>query len=167
MFCPSCGAENSTDQRFCRRCGMNLEPAALSLREQFPTGNRPDLDRRERRIEKFGQFAFGGFVIVVGLAVIGLIITILDRIVFSGDPPWVGLGLIAFLIFAVLTLVYVVFREDLKEKRKKAGYDHANRPAELPMPAVTERLLEEKEFEPMPTVTESTTNLLPRRDQER
>lgn len=146
---------------------MNLEPAAQSLREQFPAGNRPDLDRREQRIEKFGRFAFGGFLIVVGLAVIGLIVTILDRIVFSGDPPWFGLGLIAFLIFAVLTLVYVVFREDLKEKRKKAGFEHVQTTAELGMPAVTGRLLEEKEFEPVPTVTENTTDLLPRQNQKR
>ena len=147
---------------------MNLEPAAQSLREQFPAGDRPDLDRREERIEKFGRFAFGGFLIVVGLAVVGLIVTILDRIVFSGDSPWVGLGLIAFLIFAVLTLVYVGFREDLKEKRKKAGFDHAPAsPPELESPAVTGRLLEEKEFEPIPSVTENTTSLLPRQDQTR
>jgi hypothetical protein len=34
------------------------------------------------------------------------------------------------------------------------------------MPAVTGRLIEEKPFEAIPTVTESTTNLLPRKDQE-
>ncbi len=146
---------------------MNLEPAAQSLREQYPAGNRPDLDRREQRIEKFGQIAFGGLIIVIGLAVIGLVVVILDRIVFSGDPPLFGIGLIAFVIFAMLTLAYVFFREDLKEKRKKAGYDHAHTPPALQTPTVTGRLIEEKHFEPLSTVTENTTNLLPRRDQER
>jgi hypothetical protein len=146
---------------------MNLEPAAQSLREQFPSGNRPDLDRRERRLEKFGALAFTGFMVVIVFAVLGMIYAILDRFVFSGDNPLAGLIMMAFLIFAMLTLAYVVFREDLKEKRRKVGYDHAHGPVELPTPVVTGRLLEEKDFEPIPTVTENTTDLLPRKDQRR
>jgi len=139
---------------------MNLEPAAQSLLEHFPAGDRADLDRRERRVEKFGQIAFTGFMIVVSLAVLGLIFAILDRMVFSGDQPLYGILLMAFIVFALLTLVYVGFKEDLKEKRMKAGRDAA--PPELEMPAVTARLLEEKQFEAIPAVTESTTELLPR-----
>lgn len=106
-------------------------------------------------------------MIVVVLAVLGLLYAVRDRFVFSGDNPLVGIPLMAFLVFAMLTLAYVVFREDLKEKRKKAGYDHAHAPSELPMPVVTGRLIEEKEFEPIPTVTESTTDLLPTGNRER
>ena len=157
MFCPSCGAKNSTEQRFCRNCGMNLEPAAKSLLEQYPAGTYPDLDRREQRIETFGQIAFTGFMIVIGLAVLGLIYVILDKMVFSGDNALAGILLLNLIIFAMLTLAWVVFREDLKEKRMKAA---RSRP-ELEMPAATRQLLEEKEFEPIPTVTESTTELLP------
>ncbi len=139
---------------------MNLEPAAQSLLEHFPAGDRADLDRRERRVEKFGQVAFTGFMIVVGLAVLGIIYAILDRMVFSGDQPLYGILLMAFIVFALLTLVYVGFKEDLKEKRMKAGRATTPPPPELEMPAVTARLLEEKEFEPIPAVTESTTELL-------
>ena len=165
MFCPSCGATNSTDQRFCRSCGLNLEPAAQSLLEHVPTGKRADLDRCERRIEKFGQIAFTGFMIVIGLGVLGLIYSILDRMVFSGDNPLAGLLLMAVLIFAMLTLAFVVFREDLKEKRMKAARTTV---PELEMPAVTARLLQDdREFEPIPAVTEETTDLLPRQHQKR
>ena len=167
MFCPSCGAENSTDQRYCRRCGMNLEPAAESLREQYPAGNRQDLDLRERRIEKFGRVAFMGFVVVIALAVIALIIAIMDKMVLSGDKPLFGIAVMAFLISAVLLLAYVFFREDLKEKRRKAGYDFRHEPEELTSPVVTGKLIEEGHFEPVPTVTENTTDLLPRKGQER
>src|SRR6185503_10855001 len=109
MFCPSCGAKNSTEQRFCRNCGMNLEPAAKSLLEQYPPGTSPDLDRREQRIETFGQIAFTGFMIVIGLAVLGLIYVILDKMVFSGDNALAGILLLNLIIFAMLTLAWVVF----------------------------------------------------------
>ena len=163
MYCPSCGAINTTDQRFCRSCGLNLEPAAESLLAQVPGSGTSGLDRRQRSIEKFGQIAFGGFIVVVGLAVIGLIIAILDRMVFSGDRPWVGILLMAFLIFAALTLAYVFLREDLKEKRKAARAIGPPQHEDLEMPAVTSRLLEEREFEPVPNVTEHTTELLPQK----
>ena len=157
MFCPSCGERNSRDQRFCRRCGMNLESAARALLEQFPGGERPDLVQREKALERFGQIAFGGFGIVLVIAVVGIIYTIFSKMVLSGEQPWAGVLLSAFIVFAVLSLAYVVFAEDLKEKKKKTPAQ----PKELRTPAVTGRLLEEKEFEPIPTITEETTNLLP------
>jgi hypothetical protein len=70
----------------------------------------------------------------------------------------VGILLIAFILFAVLSLTYVVFHEGLKEKRKKAMQVP---PQELHPPVATGKLIEEREFEPIPTVTENTTDLLP------
>ena len=161
MFCPGCGSTNTTDQRFCRRCGLNLEPVAQSLLDQLPTGDRADLARREARIEKFGQFAFIGFLNVVVVAALGLLYVILNRFVFSGNSPLVGILLMAFIVFAMLTLVYVFFREDLKEKRKKA--ELGDMKGDFVRPAITARLIEEREFEPIPSVTEDTTDLLPTR----
>lgn len=31
MFCPRCGAENSLEQKYCRRCGLQLAAARISL----------------------------------------------------------------------------------------------------------------------------------------
>ena len=31
MHCPSCGNESSIDQKFCRKCGFNLEPVGKLL----------------------------------------------------------------------------------------------------------------------------------------
>jgi hypothetical protein len=50
---------------------MNLETTAQSLLEQFPQGERPDLMASEKMLELFGKVAFGGFGIVLVLAVVG------------------------------------------------------------------------------------------------
>lgn len=163
MFCPSCGEKNSTDQRFCRSCGLNLEPAAQSLIEQMGSGYIGNPTDREQMLESFGKFAFGGFLVVLSLGAIGILYVILDWMVLSGRQPLMGLVLMSFIVFAILSLAYVILRENLNEKRtsvKRAA------PEELQSPAVTGRLLHENQFEPVPAVTENTTDLLPthRRD---
>ena len=146
---------------------MNLESTAASLLDQFPDSERYELTKREQRLERFGQFAFGGFGIVLLIAIAGLIYTILTKMVLAGQQPLAGILLIAFIVFAALTLAYVVFAEDLKDKRKRGRAEATPGPDELKAPAVTGRLIEEREFVPIGTVTENTTDLLPVRDRER
>ncbi|MBL8125846.1 MAG: zinc ribbon domain-containing protein, partial [Blastocatellia bacterium] len=31
MFCPTCGKDNPHEQRFCARCGTNLETVSMAL----------------------------------------------------------------------------------------------------------------------------------------
>lgn len=164
MFCPSCGASNSTEQRFCRNCGMNLETAVQSMLEQFPAGERPDIARREETLERFGRIAFGGFGIVLLFGIAGIIYAVVAEMILTGERPWSGALLIAFIIFAAMTLAYVVFNEDLKDRRKKAAQIP---PRELEATVVTGKLLDESRFEAIPTVTENTTDLLPSRNRER
>lgn len=160
MFCPGCGSKNSIDQRFCRNCGLNLEASAQSLVSQVPEGDRAALEISERRLEKFGEFAFGGLMVVVSSGVLVMLYAVLERMVLSGEQPWTGILLMAFLIFATLTLAYVAFRESLKEKRKSMGI----RPVSIPgieSAPVTGRLLEERPFDSVPSAIEDTTSLLP------
>lgn len=157
MFCPSCGAKNSTDQRFCRSCGLNLEPAAKSLLEQMGSSYGDDPTERGRRLERFGNFAFGGFLVAGSLAVLGLIYVILDRMVLSGSQPLMGIFVMFFVIFAVLSLVYVIFRENLSQESPPIK---RSAPPELQTAVSTSRLLDESHFQPIPAVTEDTTELL-------
>jgi hypothetical protein len=158
MFCPSCGAQNNTDQKFCRSCGMNLENSAASLLEQFPNSARADLKLEEKRLERFGRVAFTGLGICVGIAILAMIYFIFTKMVLSGEQPWSGALLISFIIFAGLCLGYVVWQESLKEKRAKIDMA-PGRDIESTEP--TGKLLDEGSFEPVPdSVVEDTTELL-------
>lgn len=139
---------------------MTLEAALASLREWSPSAESTQLTQRHQRLERFGQFALGGFGVMLLLGFLGLLYTIFTKMVLVGSQPLAGLVLIAFLIFAVLSLAYVVFKENLKEKQR-------NRPAgrqEAEPSPISAKLIEEREFTPVPTVTENTTDLLPTRE---
>ena len=139
---------------------MNLEQISAALTDQYPKGSVIDLDRREQRLERFGQIAFGGFGIVIAIAIIGIIYAVITKMILAGDQPWAGVLLVAFLIFAALTLTYVVFNEDLKEKRKALRKQPALEPvAELV--ADTNKLLNQPPADQVASVIEDTTELLP------
>lgn len=157
MFCPNCGANNTTDQKFCRSCGLNLEQTALSLLEQKPSGVRAGLTLAEKRLEKLGNIAFGGLGIVGLMAVIGMIYTIVVKFILSGSSIISGIIFILLLIFAVLGIAYVIFNESLKEKKLAAKNPHIEPSIES---VDTGKLLDENQFEPVPSVTEDTTKLL-------
>ena len=157
MYCPSCSAQNSVEQKFCRSCGMNLEMSVTSLLEQFPNGERVDLQRQEKRLEKFGTIVFTGFGVVCSAAVIGIIYAIFDAFILGGENVVAGVIFILFLLFAALGLTYVVINENLKEKKLAARNPNVE---PLLKGVGTGKLLEEGHFEPVPSVTEGTTELL-------
>ncbi|MGQ0543217.1 MAG: zinc-ribbon domain-containing protein [Blastocatellia bacterium] len=158
MFCPSCGAKNSTEQKFCRSCGMNLEQTTLSLLEQFPSAQRANLQRQERMLERLGQIAFGGFGVVILTAVGAIIYMIITKMILTGINFWSGILLVAFIFFAALSLAYVIFNESLGEKKKIMK---SNIMPEIDIPKNTERLLNESSIQSAQSITENTTELLP------
>ncbi len=157
MFCPNCGANNSTEQKFCRSCGLNLEKSAESLIEQIPNAQNANLLKQTQLIEKFGNVALGGFGIVLLAGLSTIIYFIFSRTILSGVNVLAGILLIAFLIFAILSLIFVFFNESLKEKKAKINPVLAD---ELAGAKDTRKLLEERHFESVSSVTENSTEFL-------
>ena len=97
MYCPNCGQSNEIEQRFCRRCGLNLETVSESLSTQLMGGAVEPVDGR---LEKFGNFALGGLG-VAGLAgVAGLIYTIITRYILSGQGVIFGIFVSLFVVLS-------------------------------------------------------------------
>jgi hypothetical protein len=149
MLCPNCGTKTKKEHRFCRHCGMNLEPVSRALAEHLSTGGAAAGRGAARGSapEAMGCLFTGVIVILVGV----LLTAFLPGKAFK----FVGVasafaGLVAVLISA-LTL----------RSMSSAAASDAPQNALDPAAPDTGRLLREQTFEPAPSaVTDHTTELL-------
>ncbi|MCA1589403.1 MAG: hypothetical protein LC730_01120 [Acidobacteria bacterium] len=137
---------------------MNLEAVAQSFLEQYPAKSIPSIDRREKLLERLGIVAFTGFGIVLTLAIGALIYLIITKMILNGENFWSGRLILAFVLFAGLSLAYVFFNEILKEKKQKIAASILDEAID-PAPPLLE--LREGNFVPAASVIEETTDLLP------
>jgi hypothetical protein len=154
MYCPNCGTKTSIDQNFCRACGLGLDKIALSLNEQLPTKPNLSLQQKKERFEKLGVAALSVF----GLGILSLIIYgVVYKIIISEGDLLTGLAAAGFIIMIACGLASVV----LFAKANEAGQEATKRkPQDLPSTESTKELLTEGHFEPVPSVTDRTTELL-------
>ena len=156
MYCPNCGTNTSSDQKFCRACGLGLEKIALSLFEQLPTKVDKSLQARKERLEKMGVAALSVF----GLGVLSfLLYSVGYKLMMTQGNVLAGLAILGFVIMITCGLTSVV----LFAKAKEVGDEAAKRPQPQnlsPAGESTKELLSEGHFEPVPTVTDRTTEML-------
>ena len=153
MYCPNCGAKTSTEQNFCRACGLGLEKIALSLSEQLPERVEQSLQAQKDRLEKLGVAAMSVF----GLGVLSfLLYGVAQRLMLSQGNLLAAFALIGFVIMMACGITSVI----LFAKAKELGEEAKQRPPPQDLSKGTKELLSESHFEPVPTVTERTTELL-------
>lgn len=154
LFCPSCGTQNSTEQSYCRACGLSLDKAAESIADRFAPGEEAN-DHSQAVLDKFGTVAFTGLGIVVLCGIAWILYLIVARMILSGTQVAAGVLLAAFVVFAALGLAFVFAREMLGEKAlaKKASRKSLAAPNKRPG-------LADPYFEPVPSVVENTTREL-------
>ena len=96
MYCPNCGKANSSEQKFCRSCGLNLEDATRSLIEQLPAGEQDQrLLRRKQLVERVLLILGGVGITAFVCLIIGTIIT--EIIIGKGNVIG-GIVFIAFIL---------------------------------------------------------------------
>jgi Na+/melibiose symporter-like transporter len=150
MLCPNCGTKTTTDHKFCRNCGMNLEPVSRALAAHLSVGGaaaaRLAREAERRNVNRMTRGLLAGVIVVL----FGMLL-----IAFLPGKAFKMLGLIAAVLGIVFSLVSV-----LSALRRMND-------AETPPPALdhtapdTGRLLHEQTFDRVPTsVTDHTTELL-------
>ncbi len=150
MFCPNCGAKTSSEQKFCRACGLGLEKIALSLNEQLPARLDENLLSQKERFERLGM----ALLSVFGLGLLSLLVYTVVRVT---PGNWLGrLALLGFIIMAACGLLSTILFAKAKEAEEAAG----KRRVQNVEPTPTKELLTEGHFEPVPSVTDRTTELL-------
>lgn len=157
MFCPNCGAKTSIEQKFCRACGLGLEKIALSLNEQLPTRPDENLMSQKERFERMGMVLLSVF----GVGVLFLLVYgIVYKLMVTQGKILGGLALLGFIIMAVCGLLSTVLFAKAKEAEQAASKRRiANKEAAV-VATPTKELLTEGHFEPVPSVTDRTTELL-------
>jgi zinc-ribbon domain len=163
MYCPNCGAKTSTDQKFCRACGLRLEKIAASLAEQLPTKVDLTLQQKKARYEKMGMAALSVF----GLGILTFILySVGYKLMLTQGNILAALGILGFLVMVVCGLASVVLFAKANEVGE--GASKHSQPANLASGSEsTKELLTEGNFEPVPSVTDRTTDLLTVESRER
>ena len=157
MFCPNCGAKTSIEQKFCRACGLGLEKIALSLTEQLPTRPEENLVSQKERLERLGVAALSVF----GLGILVVLFYGIGYKLMVSQGNWLGgLAFLGFMIMSCCGLLSVYLFAKAKETEKAAGKRRLQQKDESVLATPTNELLTEGHLEPVPSVTDRTTDLL-------
>ncbi|HEX8503442.1 MAG TPA: hypothetical protein VF659_22855 [Pyrinomonadaceae bacterium] len=151
MLCPNCGTRTTNEHKFCRNCGMNLEPVARALAAHLSLGGAAAAAAaREAERLAVRRMASG---LIAGVVVVLFGVLLMALLPGKGFKV---LGVAAAFIGLVAALVSVL------SPMLSAG--RAGRQAPPPAldgaAAPTGRRLHGRAFEPVSSVTDHTTELL-------
>lgn len=156
MHCPSCGAETSLEQKFCRGCGMDLETvsklvAAHSSPETLKL--EKSLTIKANRQRMYQSFKWGMTCFILGMAALATTKTLsLDK-AFNLGPLlllFLGMGIMCYGLLATM-------RDHALSSRKLSGSGSTSK---LPETEITKELPAARVPVPVASITERTTQLI-------
>ncbi|MEO6654775.1 MAG: zinc ribbon domain-containing protein [Pyrinomonadaceae bacterium] len=158
MFCPNCGGDNRSEQNYCRSCGLKLDAISRNVADQFPSVEYAALQRRKERFEKLGL----GSLAVTGAIGIGMVFAkaAYYKLMLFGPEVllWSAFG--AFALFALLAIFFFNYPKLFMKFEKidpRLASDKSTENVSVP----TNTLIDDRPFEPVGSVTEHSTELLP------
>lgn len=154
MYCPECGKVNSADQKFCRACGLSLEKVVKALADATPVADMDQqLVEKTRKVDRLMIAVAGtGFVTLLGLLVWGIIY----KVIYVKGHLGQGIALLTLILGGIAFGVLAIYRDWLQ----RAALQHRQQTSELRPSVDTSKLLHESRLEPVPSVTDRTTELL-------
>lgn len=154
MYCPNCSTEASTDQKFCRSCGMELRAVAELIRDQSPMV-KPESPQEPTFEARVRGMLIWGLIITLGAAAAGASLKILgkENIHPLGEfTPYVSVIAVVAAIFGMGLMCYPFLQQTWSKPSSR-------KPA-LPKPEPTIKLRPVLLPEEQPSVTDQTTELL-------
>ena len=160
MHCPNCGNQSEIDQKFCRKCGFNLEPVS-KLIVNNPHAGQLKLERAEREklaLHRMVSWMMWGMLILL----IGVVVIVINK-TFNLDPlvkllgTFITLGGVSVTMYGLLDTM-----RGGKGRPKSGAIDVGinNTDTGEVVKADTTRELEARLPVPLPSVTERTTQLI-------
>jgi cytochrome c biogenesis protein CcdA len=156
MHCPSCGAETTLEQRFCRSCGMDLETvsklvAAHSSPEKLKL--EKSLTENAIRQRRYQSLRWGMLLFILGTAALSVVKTLALNQTFK-------LIALSLLFLAMGVMFFGVFTPTRDNASKPGKVSGPGRTGELPEAEATKELPSARIPVPVPSITERTTQLL-------
>lgn len=152
MFCPNCGNETS-EQNFCRTCGLRVEKILKLLVDEIREKEKTNTQKRDDLLRKVGFFSLS-LLFGVGFSFV-FFITAYYKFVLFGIETMAVIGATAIVFLAILSLTFYRLPKFLNSENE--DFVSGN---EIEESRITEKLLSEGNFEPIPSVTENSTKLL-------
>lgn len=154
MFCPNCGANNPKKQNYCRFCGLNLQETTKSLMNQIVFGEDSKRLQTLRPVKRVVDFTS---TVLVGALFVGAVAFLFFDQNFGKDLMKVSLGILILFQIVQGAIRYLQRQELSKVESKRFGPSKI----EQSESKETAKLLEQKPFEPVPSVIENSTELFP------
>jgi len=148
MFCPNCGNETNA-QNFCRSCGIRVEKILKLLVTEIEEKEKTSSQKRDDLFRKLG-FVSLSLLFGLGFGVI-FYLTVYYKFLIFGVETIAAIGLIAAFLLGLLSLIFYNLPKFLNSEVKENEIEEAR---------ITNKLLSEGNFEPIPSVTENSTELL-------
>jgi hypothetical protein len=168
IFCPNCGANNNIEYNFCRFCSFHLQETTASLTAQLSSGKNVGQLKKLEWIKRLSDLSSSGLIFSAVPAILIYLYTAITKTPFAGIKVFyalvVGFVIMESVMFYLRRTNTLGYAEELSRKNSLAQNDlkKSEKPekAEKLEKRETAKLLEEKPFEPVSSVTENTTDLL-------
>ena len=155
MFCPNCGAKNGKKQNYCRFCGLFLQDVAKSLASQLVFGVDSDLVKSLSSVKRILDLTIAA---VAGMVIISAAAYFFFGSGFGKDA--IKAGAVIFLLLQALMGAVGYYQRKKRSDSKKTNKFEPNTIEQFETKE-TNKLLEEKPFQPAAVVAENSTELFP------